>query len=290
MRSGYDPAMRTFLALLLTLALASLASAQPNPDADGKAYDACTGAAHDRSQPGKTIELCLAPAKAGIPGAQYILGAALYNRGEAGDATSAVEWLEKSAAAGHPSAQCLLASVLLQEESNASKQRGAALLKSAACAGEPSALEALKQAGATRERIGCTEEPEENFDGEWLADLRWTKSGPVTPPSATYPLKVVVAGARVQVFVQAEGKWIEVKAGAFRIEKHQRTAIVTATDSGWDFDGQWIEVWSLQLLRLGRDDAYAVFTRTVNNPYMPATIPWRAFSSFAEGQAHRSKP
>jgi hypothetical protein len=92
----------------------------------------------------------------------------------------------------------------------------------------------------------------------------------------------------VQVFQKPASQWIEVKAGKFKMEKLNQTVSVTTLDTGWDFDGEWTEAWTLQLLRLGRDEARVSFLRTVNNPHMPSGISWRAFSSLSEGTARRT--
>jgi hypothetical protein len=69
----------------------------------------------------------------------------------------------------------------------------------------------------------------------------------------------------------------------------KQSAAITAFDSGWDFDGEWIESWTIQLLRVGLDDARVSYLRTVNNPHMPAAISWRTFSSISEGSARRAR-
>jgi hypothetical protein len=169
------------------------------------------------------IEICLAPAQAGVPGAQYALGIALVGRNEAGDYSTGVEWLEKSAAVENPAAAFALASVLLQQNAPASQERARNLLKTAVCAGYPYALSALKQGGGTPERVGCQPLPEENFDGEWIADLKWLKSGVVIPDAtATYQLKIVLAGSTAQVFMKGDSGWTEVKPGRFRLESTSR--------------------------------------------------------------------
>jgi hypothetical protein len=270
--------------------LALQALGQSFSEADAKAYQECVElATQDRAALRKAIDVCRAPAEAGIPGAQYALGVALVDRNEAGDRTLGIEWLEKAAGAGNPAAAFALAGILLQEDSPASQERGRNLLKMSICAGYPYAVAALKQSGATRENLGCPVPPEENFDGEWIADLQWLKSGAVAPDAPTYQLKIVLSGTNVQVFRQVESKWVEVKPGRFKLEQLKQSAAITAFDSGWDFDGEWIESWTIQLRRVGLDEARVSYLRTVNNPHLPAAISWRTFSSISEGAAHRPK-
>lgn len=275
--------------LILTLAITLPTLAQVAKEADVKAYQECVAAATDpNGTPGKAVETCLAPAKVGIPGAQYALGASLVNRNEAGDRTAGIEWLEKSAGSGNPAAAFTLAGILLQEQSPASQARGRDFLKAAVCAGYPHALSALQQGGVKRESVGCLPVPEEDFTGEWIADLKWVKSGVVSAEASNYQLKIVIESDSPRVFAKFDGTWTEVKPDRFKLEKHGQSATVVAIDRGWDFDGEWIESWTIQLLRTGRDEAHVAYLRTVNNPYMPQTFHWRAFSSFSEGSARRS--
>ena len=130
--------------------------------------------------------------------------------------------------------------------------------------------------------------PEEDFTGEWIADLKWVKSGAVAAGTSNYQFKIVIANDVPRVFTKFDSTWTEVKPGRFKLEKDGQSATIAAIDRGWDFDGEWIESWTIQLLRTGRDDAHVAYLRTVNNPYMPKTFNWRAFSSFSEGNARRA--
>jgi hypothetical protein len=281
--------MRFPLTFALIAAAAFNVTGQTISDADAKAYEACVGAAtQEDGAPAKTIEMCLAPAKAGIPGAQYGLGVALVTRNEAGDRTAGIDWLEKSAASGNPAAAFALAGMLLPQEAPASQARGREMLKMSVCAQYPLAVEALRQGGVSVEKIGCTPPPEEDFDGEWIADLKWVKAGAMPTPAQTYQLKLVLTGDRAQVFMKPASEWVEVKAGKFKVQKLNQMVSVTTLDSGWDFDGEWTEAWTIQLLRLGRDEARVSYLRTVNNPHMPAAFSWRAFSAISEGTARRT--
>lgn len=275
--------------ITITLALTVPSIAQVVTDADVKAYQGCVTAASDpNGTAGKAIETCLPPAKVGIPGAQYALGASLVNRNEAGDRTSGIEWLEKSAASGNPAAAFTLAGILLQEESPASQSRGRDFFKASVCAGYPHALSALQQGGGKRENVPCPTVPAEDFTGEWIADLKWVKAGAVAAENANYQFKIVIANDVPSVFAKFDSTWTEVKPGRFKLEKYGQSATIAAVDRGWDFDGEWIESWTIQLLRTGRDEAHVAYLRTVNNPYMPTTFHWRAFSSFSEGSARRA--
>ena len=102
--------------------------------------------------------------------------------------------------------------------------------------------------------------------------------------------KVTIQGSAVRVFVKSDDEWIEAKPGKFTFTQLEQSATIAATDSGWDFDGKWIESWTLQFMRTGPNDAAVAYLRTVNNPNLPDQFNWRAFSSFAKGEAHRRQP
>jgi hypothetical protein len=281
--------LRTVLLIATTAAVAHPVLAQTITDADVQRYQDCVVAATaPDGGPTKVVEVCLSPAKAGIAGAQYAIGASLVNRNEAGDHTAGIDWLEKAAASGNPASAFLLAGILLQEQSPAAQSRGRDYLKLAVCAGYPHALSALQQGGIKRENVDCPPVPEEDFSGEWMADLTWVKSG-VPSKTPGYQLKIVIADDSPRVFAKVDTAWTEVKPGRFKLEKHKQSATVTTTDTGWDFDGEWIESWTIQLLRTSVDEAEVAYLRVVNNPHMSAAISWRAFSSFSEGTARRVK-
>jgi hypothetical protein len=112
-------------------------------------------------------------------------------------------------------------------------------------------------------------------------------SGPADEgiPGAQYGLGMLLVNRRSA----SSSDWVEAKPGKFRVAVLDQTAIVSAVDSGWDFEGKWIESWSIQLLRTGHDSAVASFFRTANNVNIPSTIPWRTFSALAEGSAHKTQ-
>ena len=265
------------------------AVAQKTSDADVKRYQECVVAAtKDDITLAAVVAACVAPAEAGIPGAQYLLGITLVSRDEAGDRSAGIDWLEKSAATGNPAAAFALAGFLLQQDAPASQTRGRDLLKSSVCTGYPHALQAFEQAGVTRDKIACPPVPEEDFRGEWIAELKVVNSG-LAGDVDKHKFKIVLSDDEARVFTNGDSDWREVKPGRFKMERNKQSVTITAADSGWDFDGEWIESWTIQLLRTGVDDAHAVFLRTVNNPHMPRGFSWRAFSSFAEGTAVRAK-
>jgi len=270
--------------VLLALSLAAHLFAANGPVIDYlDAYRDCTKASRVSTE--EALAKCEAPARGGVPGAQYVMGAFLTNRGKGDDIARGIEWLEKAAAAGSPPAAYHLALVLLAQDEKGSAKHAGELLRSAVCAGYPPAVEALAKAGRKREELECPARAETDFNGNWTVSLKWET--PPDVPETTY--KLSIANDSVRVSMKIDGKWTEVKKGTFTVAQHDETMTVASTDSGWDHDGKWIESWTFQLLRTGPDVASAVFMRTVNNPNMPAGLSWRTMSSFAKGTAQREK-
>ena len=274
--------MRRFL-LILTLST-SLPLFATSRKLDLKEYTACTEATRTQEL-AKVEKACRAMADRGIPMAQYSLGATMVNtNGFASKEGMAL--LEKAAAQGHPPAKWLVALGLLQSDDEASKQRGAAALREVVCTGYPPALDALKQSSKSKADFDCTEDPLTNFDGTWMLKVHGSTEN---YPKIDLDYRLEIAGDEAKVSVQEKDKWIDVKPGSFKVKRVDETLVLSAIDSGWDFDGKWIESLTFQLMRLDPDKAAASFTRAVNNPYMPADLEGRTFVVSATGTAERVK-
>ena len=231
---------------------------------------------------------CEEPANHGVPGAQYAMGALLLNRGADGDVAKGIGWLEKAVASGNPLAAFHLANFLMAQPSEPSKARGRELFKQAICAGYPPALQVLDGAGIKKDAVACSPPRDSDFEGDWIVSLKWDRKSESAELMESY--KVTVQDKAVRVFIKSGTEWIEAKAGKFTLTQVDQSATVAVTDSGWDFDGKWVESWTLQFMRLGPDDAAVAYLRTVNNPYLPAEFSWRTFATFAEGKARRTRP
>jgi hypothetical protein len=211
------------------------------------------------------------------------MGVLLTNRNGKGDEAKGIEWLEKAVSAGHPAAAHDLALVLLGREDEASATRGKKLLALAVCAGYPEAVQAWEAAGGSKESLSCAPTPETDFSGEWSVSLKWDKAA---APMESYRISIKAGVARVSM--QIGDQWEEVKPGKFAVAQIDQSLTVSMSDSGWDYDGKWIESWTIQLMRTGPDEASVAYLRTVNNPYLPARFAWRTFSNFAAGTALRT--
>jgi hypothetical protein len=275
-------ALLCFVILVASLPLHSFAADKPDPLV--VAYSRCTDAAmKPGANPADGIAACKEPAEAGVPGAQYAMGALLLNGANGQSSPEAVQWLERAVAAGHPGAAYFLASVL----SSTNPTRARELVRTAACGEYTPALEMFQKPGLTFDKSACPPRRDTDFAGEWSGKLPWVKIPPASTATAL-ELKVAFSGSDVHVFMRSADAWIEVKRGLFKVAQVDETAVVSVLDSGSDFDGKWIESWSLTLLRISDDEAVVTFSRTVNNRDMPANLSWRTFTTVAEGRMKRS--
>ena len=264
--------------LIVVLVLSPVLSAQ-NSKYDVEAFNKCQEAVR-RNDVDQAVRTCTEPANQGIPGAQYGLGVLLVNQRDAGQFQVGLRWLEKAHTAGNPAAAFALYTIYSQRHTDEAGRRAHDLFQEAACAGYPAAVSALMRQSS---EVQCP--PKTDFTGEWLAEMKWVKTD--VPTQGTITLKIAVASDNTaRVFTKTSSGWTEVKPGRFKLSVLDQTAVVSALDSGWDFEGKWIESWSLQLLRSGSDSATASFFRTVNNVHIPSPVPWRTFSVLAEGSAH----
>jgi len=257
-------------------------------DLDLQTYAKCTAyATSQEAPPPEAVQTCLGPARQGLPGAQYALGAILLARGEPGKAEEAIGWLEKAVQAGHPPAKHLLAVIYLRSGRQDLEPRGKELLKEAICSGYPPAQEMRSTLVPENGKLDCSGLEPASFDGTWTSSLKWVKA---SPTSGSNPeLRLTISKGQAKVYMRARNEWSEVKPGMFQVRQEDESLIVSCLDSGWDLDGKWIESWTLQLLRLSDREAILNFVRTVNNVHVPATSAVKVLTSVAEGKATRGQ-
>lgn len=251
-----------------------------------EAYSRCTDSLMSAKNLEEAIDACRESAEQGVPGAQFALGGLLMKAARGSASEEATQWLEKAVAQGHTGAAYLLAGTMKDSEETAKKQRVSELFRMAACGDYPAALDELKRAGATKEQLFCGQRADADFNGAWSGSLQWTK---VSPGAGSGPeLKLVLADGKASVFMKRDDTWSEVKPGKFKVTQLEQTLVVSAIESGSDFDGVWIEAWTIHLLRLDADTAQLSFLRSVNNRDLPATLSWRTFTTAAEGRVQRT--
>ncbi len=269
---------------LLILFIATISKSALCADSvDLDAYGKCTEAGRARATPSVVMAACKETADKGIPAAQYVIGVTFLNA-DGVKSPQALEWLTRAAATGHPPAQHALAMIKMSSAVESDRSEGRELMRQSACSGFPQASQLLENAKIPRAQLHCDDSPT-NFNGTWNMALVTTKAPPAGTPKLNY--RILIENDASKVFYEADGKWIESKPGKFRLIREGQTAVISSIDSGWDFDGQWIETWSFYLLRTGNKTAFASFVRTVNNPHLPPSLNWKAFSFFADGPASR---
>jgi hypothetical protein len=85
-----------------------------------------------------------------------------------------------------------------------------------------------------------------------------------------------------------EGHWVEVKPGAFKIDRHQGNAMMYAIDSGGDQDGTWVETWALNMTLRSSQELLVEWTRVVSNVNLPSSSKDRSFSQHTSGVLTRT--
>jgi hypothetical protein len=265
------------------------AAALAAQDIDLEKYEKCVGfALSEGPPPAEAVEACIVPARQGLPGAQYALANILAARSKSGPTPDAINWLEKAAKAGHPPAAFALANVYANSEQKDAQERGSELLRLAICSGYPPAEKELAEIGLDKARIDCSKFGPFKFDGTWSAALKWTQQSQASNSNSSPELRVTISNQQAKVYMRSGQDWMEVKPGKFEFRQADDSLILSALDSGWDFDGKWVESWTLHLFRVSDQEATLHFMRTVNNLHLPASSPLKVFTGVAEGNASHS--
>jgi len=276
--------MRALLVFAVLTAIFPAATlAADSPDAIAVAYGRCTDTyMKPNADPAAGVAACREAAEAGVPGAQYAMAGALLELAHGESSPEAVQWLERAVASGHAGASYLLARLIGATD----RQRANSLFRAAVCGESQAALADLQKHGVAFDRSSCPRRPLADFSGEWSGRLGYTK--PIVESSGGPELKVVFNAGSARVYAKIGDAWMEVKPGKFTVSQLGETVVVSALDSGSDFDGKWIETWSLTFLRLTESESVVNYIRTVNNRDMPATFSWRTFTTIAEGRMKRT--
>jgi len=81
----------------------------------------------------------------------------------------------------------------------------------------------------------------------------------------------------------------EVKPGSFHTQIYMTNAVVFATDTGEDNDGQWVETWDFAVTKKNPETLIACFSRVVNNLDLPDGNNSKFFVVLV-GELHRTSP
>jgi hypothetical protein len=258
------------------------------------AYETCIegmvaagGAAAD------AIRACQGPAEAGITGAQFALGELLLREGPTRNPVAAFRWYRLAAERGNPAAQFALA-LMLGNGIGAAADRDAALgyLGKAYCAGYPLALTTIVEQEIDPNPFGCEARQPPPLDGTWSGELAWVHASSPAGRWKTDSLsfRLTIAGDAVTVEALQDGEWGEVKPGKFRLTRLKGNAVVFSLDDGWDFDGNWVEGWTINLAPVDEGTLAATWTRSVANLQTPESFDSRTFTAVAAGTFTREPP
>ena len=105
------------------------------------------------------------------------------------------------------------------------------------------------------------------LDGTWEGTLTRIHGAGLDPkdyPEQTW--RIAVQGETVRMFIQRDGKFLEIKPGKFRMIRDLNNTLIYSLDSGSDSDGPWIEteVWSI--LKKSPTTLGITFAGAINNP------------------------
>ncbi len=126
-------------------------------------------------------------------------------------------------------------------------------------------------------------------NGTWEGSL-----GPVSGPglvSSNKPLSIrmIVRDEAAQVFTGEDFK-DEIKSGKFKVERVSTNMIVSATDSGKDNDGAWVETWAFVITQKDRNTLITNLYRVVNNTDVSLSADYSKFSLAKAGELKRVSP
>jgi hypothetical protein len=97
------------------------------------------------------------------------------------------------------------------------------------------------------------------------------------------PFRIEIRKRTVKVYFAGK----EIKPGLFRIRTFMTNAVVTASDTGSDKDGRWVETWDLLLTQKNTNTLIVCFSRVVNNVEIPEEKEISKFFGMAAGELHR---
>jgi hypothetical protein len=133
-----------------------------------------------------------------------------------------------------------------------------------------------------------------SFDGTWQGKLEVVDgtsnkdkdSDSFERTKAAYgksPFKLTIHGQRATVYFGET----EVKPSLFQAHVYMTNAVVFASDSGEDKDGQWVETWDFAVTQKDPESLIVVLSRVVNNLSAPEMPQRSKFFVVAVGEFHR---
>jgi hypothetical protein len=134
-----------------------------------------------------------------------------------------------------------------------------------------------------------------SFDGTWEGKLEVVDgtsskdkdSDSYERTKAAYgksPFKLTIHGQRATVYFGET----EVKPNLFQAQVYMTNAVVLASDSGEDNDGQWVETWDFAVTQKDPETLIVVLSRVVNNVSAPEQPQSSKFFVVAAGEFRRT--
>ena len=283
---------RGALRLAAAIAAAGVAVLSARAGASLSPYERCTEAmVADPVDAPAAIRACQQPAEAGITGAQYALGELLAAEGPTRNLKAAVRWYRLAAEGGNPAAQYALA-LILANGLGVDADRPAALryLGMSYCAGFPVAVEAVESQQVDPARFGCAADSPPGLDGVWSGELTRVDASAGAGGAKGEPLalRLSIGGDdEFAVEIRDGAAWTEVKPRRFQLVRRKGSAVAYSLDDGWDFDGNWVEAWTFNLVPVDGTTLAATWSRTVENLQVPAASGRRTIHEMATGRLAR---
>ena len=129
-----------------------------------------------------------------------------------------------------------------------------------------------------------------DLNGAWEGTLGVLYEPGKEPKSPeTFTLRLEINDQSVRVFLKQDGKWINAKPGAFRIQRYRANAVLAAIDSGNAEDGTWTETRNIAVAPKSDDTLLAIYARLVTNEDLPVTAEHKTFGVAGKGELNRVK-
>ncbi len=128
--------------------------------------------------------------------------------------------------------------------------------------------------------------PDEKLNGEWEGTI-FFKDSISKMNQQVFHLTVDSAGVKFFEKNTVTGVWAETMPRLYQISRHGSNAVIQATDSGNDEDGNWVETWVLVVTRISINELKVEWVRMVNNVALPSSDPKKVFSHGGSGTFKR---
>jgi hypothetical protein len=127
------------------------------------------------------------------------------------------------------------------------------------------------------------------LDGVWEGSLTYVEGpGWSKISNPTRWTKLAIQGNSAQAFYKNDNKVVEIKPGAFKIERLRTNAIIFAVDTGTDADGRWVQNWVYAITEKDSDTLIVNLFSMANNLNTPLSSPASKWTAAATGELKRA--